>query len=209
MFAHRGRLLAASALLLLIGAFTLPVTAQTVNDAYQVNYFSDQLRVADVSAPDQFVRIINTGQIGSPIDPATNQGTVCADIYVFDTNQEMLECCSCPLTANALLTLSVGYDLTFPGRTLTGVMPSDGVIKIVADAGCDARNITTPVPGGLRAFATHLQIPLGAVVITNTETEFQPAPLTDTERAFLGNACSFVQYLGSGRGVCNCGVDMD
>src|SRR5690242_21832827 len=139
MFAHRGRLLAASALLLLIGAFTLPVTAQTVNDAYQVNYFSDQLRVADVSAPDQFVRIINTGQIGSPIDSATNQGTVCADIYVFDTNQEMLECCSCPLTANALLTLSVQQNLV--QSTLTNVRLISGVVKIVSDRGCDPTEI--------------------------------------------------------------------
>jgi hypothetical protein len=153
------------------------------------------------------VRIINTGQIGSPIDPATNFGQVCANIYVFDANQEMISCCSCPITANGLLELSVNNQLL--SNTLTTQVPRDGVIKIVADRGCNAFSIGQPVGSGLRAFATHLPFgALGPVGTTNifTETEFQTAPLQDPEAGFLGNACSFVQYLGSGRGTCFCGL---
>ncbi len=189
-------------LVAVVAVLALPAFAQ-FNDVYQVNYFSNNNGPA--SNPDQFVRIINTGQVGSPIDSATAHGTICADIYVFDANQEMLECCSCPVTANGLLSLSVGTQLT--QRTLTQVTPTTGVIKIVGDAGpapsvCTATNIVNPIPGALRAFGTHVQ-PGGQI----TETAFQVAPLRTgpgSEADFLGMACSFVIYLGSGRGQCLC-----
>jgi hypothetical protein len=191
-------------LVAIIAMLALPAFAQ-LNDVYQVNYFSNNHGAT--SSPEQYVRIINTGQIGSPIDSLTAHGTICASIYVFDANQEMLECCSCPISANGLLSLRVGRDLT--SGPLTGVTPLTGVIKIVADQGaapavCSATNIVSPVPGGLRAFGTHVQ---DASQIT--ETAFQVAPLPTgpgTERDFLGMACSFVMYLGSGKGQCSCPI---
>ena len=128
--------------------------------------------------------------------------TVCADIYVFDDNQEMSECCSCPITANGLLTPSVNRQLD--GNPLTGwPPPSDGVIKIVSDnqANCDA---TSPVPTpDIRAWATHLQAPGGPTLVV-TEDEYQTAALQQDELSFLGQACSFVLFLGSGKGECFC-----
>ncbi len=180
---ERNRICVSLALALLVLALTSPMLAQSINDVYQVGYFNNNDGLA--------VRIINTGQIGSPIDAASGHGTVCADIYVFDANQEMLACCSCPLTANELTELrSV--------QTLTRVEPPTGVIKIVSDRGCDATNITAPVPAGLRAFQVNPQ--RGGL----TETLYQPAPLTVTEQNFLGQTCSFVLYLGSGVGTCRC-----
>jgi hypothetical protein len=185
------KLLCVSALVVLLVALATPSFAQVVaNDSYQVNYYS---------GGDGTLRVINTGQIGSPIDTATNHGKVCADIYVFDSNQEMLECCSCAITANGLLTEPSVALLSNP---LTGVPPTTGVIKIVADnqpgTKCDPRTIINPVESGLRAWETH---PQGAAL---TETVFANAPLTNTEQSFLGQACSFVLYLGSGKGSCVC-----
>ena len=165
----------------------LPSPAQVVaNDAYQVGYLGSGLIG---------FKIINTGQIGSPIDSTTSQGTVCADIYFFDANQEMQSCCSCPLTANQLIQ-------RFELSSLTGTFVVPAVMKIVADAGCDETSIPQPVNGGLRAFLTNGQPGPGAATLT--ETLFQPAPLSVQEQRFLGDACSFVHYLGSGRGVCAC-----
>jgi hypothetical protein len=178
------RLFCTAALVALALSVVTPAFGQAVNDVYQLTY-------TNIGA-GAGIRIINTGQVGSPIDPATKHGTVCADIYIFDANQEMLACCSCPLTANGLIdTLAV--------ETLTGVtkLPSV-VIKIVSDLGCSETAIGQLVPGALRAFATNPQ-PGGV-----TETLYQQAPLTSTEQSFLGNACSFVHYLGSGKGVCAC-----
>src|SRR5690242_3016492 len=188
------KLLCVSALVVLLVALATPSFAQVVaNDAYQVNYFS---------GGDGTLRTINTGQRGSPIDGATNHGKVCADIYVFDSNQEMLACCSCPITANGLRTLP-STDLLF--NPLTRVPFTTGVIKIVADAqpgtGCNPTTIVNPVEAGLRSWETHIQ---AAAAIT--ETVSASAPLTNTEQAFLGQACSFVLYLGSGQGTCRCGT---
>jgi hypothetical protein len=187
------KLLCVSALVVLLVALATPSFAQVVaNDSYQVNYYS---------GGDGTLRVINTGQIGSPIDTATNHGKVCADIYVFDSNQEMLECCSCAITANGLLTMDSSLLLN-PANALTGVPFTTGVVKIVADnqpgTKCDPRTIINPVESGLRAWETHPQA--GAL----TETVFATAPLTNTEQSFLGQACSFVWYLGSGKGVCTC-----
>src|ERR1700756_1059264 len=82
------------------------MAAQTL-DVYQVTYYDNNVEGAPLDSGT--IRVINPGLTGSPISP--NQGTLCANIYVFDDTQEMIECCSCPVTANCLLTISVG-DLT-------------------------------------------------------------------------------------------------
>ncbi|HMK31243.1 MAG TPA: hypothetical protein VK473_16285 [Terriglobales bacterium] len=186
------------ALVIVVAGLAPLVAAQGINDVYWVNYYSN--RYASVSAYDQTVRIINPGEQGTPL--SSGHGTVCADIYVFDATQEMTECCACPITANGLLTLSVNHDLT--SNPLQGWPPApNGVIKIVSDnrANCDP---TSPVPTpDLRAWGTHLQRPGGEILVT-TEDEFEAAPLQQNELSFLGQACSFVQFLGSGKGVCSC-----
>jgi len=217
MFPKSSRLLLALGLVALTLVLASSVAAQVVaSDAYQVAYFSQ-------GGFGNFVNIINTGQVGSPIDRATNSGTVCADIYAFDANQEMVSCCSCPITANGLLRREVLVDLTDSGLVLTAFPVTTGVIKVVADlpaGACNPTQITSPVNGALRAFmlngqgfATVIQTPGGPILAIgpgpSTETQFQPAPLTQTEQAFLGNACSFVLYLGSGRGLCRCPAFFD
>ena len=186
------------ALVIVVVGLASFATAQ-INDVYWVNYYSN--RYSSPGAFDQTVRIINPGEQGTPL--STGHGTVCADIYVFDATQEMTECCSCRITANGLLTLSVNRDLT--SNPLQGWPPArDGVIKIVSDnrGNCDP---TSPVPTpDLRAWATHLQNPGGPYLVT-TEDEFEAAPLQQNELSFLGQACSFVLFLGSGKGSCSCG----
>ena len=81
---------------------------------YQVNYYSHRNNAFGADAP---IDIINPGSTGSP--RSTDHGTICADIYVFDANQRMIECCNCPVTANGELELSIRNDLT--GNPITGV----------------------------------------------------------------------------------------
>lgn len=182
-------------LAMLIAAVAVTVSAQT----YQLNYYSNRNNAVGA---DQFVRIINDGEVGTPLSPT--HGTICADIYVFDATQEMIECCHCPISANGLLELTLNKNL---GQSpLTGFPgPDSGVIKIVADTYPNC-NETAPIPEtGLLAFGTHVQQPIAGTFV-NTEDEFESAPLASAELGFLGQACSFVQYLGSGKGVCTCGA---
>jgi hypothetical protein len=186
--------------IMLFTVVALILTAVAVAQApyvYQLNYYANRNNSATA---DQFTRIINPGTQGTPLSP--KHGTICADIYVFDATQEMLECCSCPVTANGILDMSLLNNLT--QNPLTGFpAPNSGVIKIVSDSGSNC-NETAPAPViELLAWQTHVQQPVLGTFVT-TEDAFLPSVLNADELAFLGQACAFVQYLGSGKGVCTC-----
>jgi hypothetical protein len=157
------------------------------------------------STMDQLLRLINVGQGGTPL--TTPVGDVCANIYVFDNNQEMISCCSCRLTPNELATASVANQLT--NNPLTSVIPTAGVIKIVpTPAGTAACSPAVPFTSSdaslLQGFVTHLEKAGSATYIT--ETNMPSVPLAPAEADFLSNACLFVRYLGSshGKGTCGC-----
>ena len=195
------------ALVLLLGmVFSVAASAQT-GDVYWVNYFVNN---TTAGAPDEYVYIINPGLQGAPVNAngtVSTAGNLCANIYVFDTAQEMTECCSCPLTPNALRTLSVKLNLT--SNPMNGTVPPTGVIKIVSTlasaGGCNAGAISgANVIANLRAWGTHQQI-VSVGATATTESDFQASGLSPAEEAYLPIACEFATYLGSGRGVCSCG----
>jgi hypothetical protein len=177
-----------------------------VTDVYQVNYFANR---NNSTGFDQIVNITNPGLQGSPL--SSNEGALCANIYVFEADQQMSECCSCPVTADGLLSLSLNNNLT--GNPLTSVSPNSGVVKIVSSlkAGtCDPTAINSDsdsITPDLKAWGTHLVQTTPGTLFT-TETAFRDAPLSADEASFLPYTCRFVQYLGSGKGVCSCaGLD--
>jgi len=193
------------ALALLLGmVFSVAASAQTA-DVYWVNYFTNNNNTA---AADEYVYIINPGLQGAPITTsgaASAAGNICANIYVFDVAQELQECCSCMLTPNALLKLSVRTNLL--SAPMTGTAPNSGVIKIVSSAaagGCNAGTISAAnILPDLRAWGTHQQT-VGSAGFSTTESDFQAASLSPAEEGFLPIACEFASYLGSGKGVCSC-----
>jgi len=207
--------------------FSAAAQAQT-NDVYWVGYYSNNLTINNLetvaAVPDQSVYINNPGVQGAPINPATGlvstAGYLCANLYVFDASQEMVECCSCPLSPNALVSLSLRTNLL--ANPLGGVAPRSGVIKLIsslpisvtpngvspttATAVCDAGEIGSAgetVLADLRAWGTQFQI-LSQGRYAITQSKFMAAPLSAAEAAFLPVACQFVRYLGSGQGVCTC-----
>ena len=58
-------------------------------------------------------------------------GTLCGMIYVFDDNEEMQECCGCPVTPDGMRTLSTVNDLT-SNLAVNGGDRAAGVIDILA-----------------------------------------------------------------------------
>jgi hypothetical protein len=179
--------------------FSTAAMAQTT-DVYQVNYFANR---NNATGFDQIVNITNPGLQGSPL--SANEGALCANIYVFEADQQMSECCACPITADGLLSLSLNTNLT--GNPLTSVAPNSGVIKVVSSVGsgtCDPTAISSDnIEPDLKAWGTHLVQTTPGTLFT-TETAFRDAPLGSDEEAFLPYTCRFVQYLGSGKGVCSC-----
>lgn len=190
---------------LLVFALTLLVpgmvlAADPSAPTYLASRYSNNAGAA--SPADQVVRLVNVGQLGTPMTSPV--GDVCANIYVFDNNQEMIACCSCRLTPNELATASVGRQLT--NNPLTSVVPAAGVIKIlpiIAGPTCSpVAPFATPDGSLLTGFATRVESTGGATYIT--ETVLPNTALGSDEAAFLSNACLFVQYLGSGKGSCGC-----
>ena len=183
----------------LLAMAAIPTVAQgPVTGPYLVDYYSNNDGIGS-----QSVRLVNFGAAGTPL--TTPVGDVCANIYVFDANQEMIACCSCRITPNGELTLDVAANLT--ANNLTGVFPANGDIKIVSTAAAGTA-VCTPLTynAGLLdstvGFGSHRQLTAGAAFIT--ETNIPAAALSSAEQGFLTQACQFTRYLGSGFGQCSC-----
>src|SRR5664279_6258816 len=96
---------------------------------YQVKYASN------VTIGDSVINITNTGANGAGRGFGTSAsvtGAICANVYVYDPSEEIVECCSCPVTPNGLVSLSAQRDLII--NPLTRGNPTSVVIKIVATA---------------------------------------------------------------------------
>ena len=171
------------------------------SDVLKVNYFSDAHSVN--GTPEGKVRILNPGLFEAGTGLFPRPGNLCALIYVFDQTQQLLECCGCALTPNAVLELDVDNDLT--DNSLTGGNIFNGGIKIVshpvpASGSCNATSISNPQPT-LRAWITHPQ----AVNDSLTEAEFSDSRLSESEVRRLQSRCRFIVQNASGHGLCTCG----
>ena len=168
--------------------------ANLPQDSYQVNY------AANLAAGDSVVNVTNAGSVNG-FDPT---GDICANVYVFAEDQQLIACCACPLTPNHLKTLSVQKDLI--SNTLTPGVPIGVTVALVSSlptaGACNAAtvNFGLIVPG-LRAWSTTLHAaPGGGFAVT--ETEYSSATLSITEYRKLTGYCGFIQAIGSGFGIC-------
>ena len=204
-------------------------------DAYQVGWYGN----THMGFPEMDLNIVNPGSTGgySLFDlHGPPYGDLCANIYVFTSDQEMVECCSCYLSPNALRTLNLDTDLT--SNPLTGTTPHAGDVKIVSSrAEGDSIEVSVNRPSGLcttsvsaggitqtydlaafpytpygslRAWDTHSRETTSSPVLyTLTETAFQRAnlPPDGSELRKLQSQCYTIQVLeGSGHGRCTCGT---
>jgi len=184
--------------LLAFAAFSLGTSAfaQVIGppDSFQVRYASN------LNKGDSYINITNTGSNHIENPPGTN----CIDVYTFDPSEEMVSCCSCVVTPNALVSLSVQGDLI--SNTLSPATPANVVIKIVAKnppgtGTCDPASSAGELVSGIRAWGTTLHaLPDGTYGVT--ETTFLPGSLSAAEFAHLTSFCGFINSNGSGFGIC-------
>lgn len=190
-----------------------------IPDAFQVRYASN------LNKGDSFINITNTGSAieeAMIVVPGVGAGNICANVYVFDPSEEMLGCCSCLITPNALVSLSVQGDLI--SNTLSPQTPTAVVVKLVASspvplAGVAGTSGTTCNPAsiesgafgetgsylvpGMRAWGTTLHaLPGTPATYGLTETRFLNGGLSGAELAHLTQFCGFIQSNGSGFGIC-------
>jgi hypothetical protein len=120
----------------------------------------------------------------------------------------MVSCCSCVVTPNALVSLSVQGDLI--SNTLSPSTPTSLVIKLVStdpnNQPCDPARLEF-FASGMRAWGTTLHALPGGTYGT-VETSFQVGGTTSTdaigrfEAAHLSSFCGFIETNGSGFGIC-------
>jgi len=158
--------------------------------------------VSNLNAGDSFINITNTGSSG---------GNLCVNVYAFDPSEEMVGCCSCLVTPNALVSLSAQGDLI--SNTLSPATPSSLVVDLVATSGSGAVSSCEPALGGapgaatlvpgLRAWSTNLhQLPGTPVQYGMTENDFQESHFGLPQFAHLTTFCGFINSNGSGFGIC-------
>ena len=178
-----------------------PATATIfVGNPYLISYASN------LTAGDSYVNITNTGASGGVSfqsgTSANIPGSLCANVYVFTPDEQLLECCSCPVTPNGLASLSAQRDLI--ANPFTRTVATSIVIKLVATAPVGGTCVNSAVAltsanlsTGLAAWNTTLHA--GAL----TETPFLPATLSASEVNRLNYTCGGIAAQGSGFGICN------
>jgi hypothetical protein len=145
------------------------------------------------------INITNAGTQNTVGGALTN---ICANVYTFSPDEQLISCCSCVVTPNALVSLSVRNDLI--SNTLTPAVPNSIVVKLLATSGtsCNASNAPAAnLAAGMRAWGTTLHLLTGDGYAL-TETAFDKAGISAAELARITSFCGFIQANGSGYGIC-------
>ena len=196
----------------------------TDEDPFSVNYFQN----ANTGGPDDTLRIVDPDAYNSDVD-------ACANIYVFDPEEEMEECCACPITPSGRLDFSVNKQLT--ALPVTGGTLNNGTIKIVRtnvnplffviEAPADGVLLCDPTNGRHNPF-NHEFAPSVGFSLLNwlthdlnrfatggtavSEQEFQSTGEPVSDYAVLTDECATTQVSGgsypTASGICGCGTEV-
>jgi hypothetical protein len=159
--------------------------------AVQQRYFSN------LNHGDSVIDITNDG---------SGPGNICVNVYAFDPSEEMVSCCTCPVTPNALNSLSVNLDLI--KNTLTALPPTSVTVKLVATTvpasqTCDPASTSgTTTVSALHAWGTTLHAGPGSFAVTETPFSAVSSIGIASDLASLTQTCRFIKFAGSGFGIC-------
>jgi hypothetical protein len=184
---------------------------------------------------DNILRLVNpSGSANPEIAPVTN---MCAMIYVFDDDQEMGECCGCPITPAQLATFSFEQDLVNNwgiqsphgegidnnsgaiaihssainqgpfGNTPACINPVSGEPSFACHGGCDPATGYIDNPTLLGSI-THPQLIPNFTTTKLTEVElFHDGAGDQTNKTYLIKECASLVGNGSGGAICSCPND--
>jgi len=166
-----------------------------IADIFQVRYASN------LNQGDSVINITNSGSTHAP----GSGGNLCVNVYAFDPSEEMVSCCACQVTPNALVSLSVQGDLI--SNTLSPSTPTAVVVKLVSSlpsgSGQCNPGVIYDVASGMRAWGTTLHaLPGTPTTYGVTESGFLSGGLNELELDHLISFCGFIQANGSGFGIC-------
>ena len=176
-----------------------PVGALNAGDAAVINITNSGLNGASLNGP---------GFGGAA-------GNMCVNMYAFSPDEQLISCCSCLVTPNALVSVSLNNDLL--SNTLTGIRPNSVVVSLIGSlagpggTGTSCTNSAAlvqraagpfPVARGMLGWGTtvHQGVPAGTFAVN--ELPFKPASLGDAQLASLTGRCANIIGNGSSFGLC-------
>jgi hypothetical protein len=172
-------------------------------DAFTVTY------AANLNIGDSIINLSNAGTQGGFVGaiPPT-LGNVCANVYAFAPQENMVACCTCLVTPDGLNSLSVLNDLV--ANTLTPGPVTSLTVDLVAtspvNGACNAGSTTNvgfqTLASGLTVWGTTFE-PTSLSVFGTVPVKGQSERLSISELNALTSTCGFLQQDGSGFGVCN------
>ena len=181
-------------------AFSAIAFAAEPDSAFQIRYASN-LNIADS------VVNISNANVSNGLGGG---GNICVNVYVFAPDEQPIACCTCPTTPNGLYSLSVINDLIF--NVLTPSVPNSVVIKLNATdppggllTACSAALAGQTPDTGMVAWGTTVHGTPSATTGPTyqvTETEFTPYTPGMGEFDTNANTCRFLNFVGSGFGLC-------
>jgi hypothetical protein len=201
----------------------------------------------NLTAPGTIINITNSGaSINAMFVPlyaaGTAEGTfvpeqlygsgwICVNAYVFDPKEELLECCSCNVSPNALYSWDVFNDLD--SNNLNGLPQTSAVVKLLATYSSGAAGVCNPATAGvaenISGLTTASSILAGnpyntalangllawehvgvtadsafsdATLSSSNQTGIIGAPAPLSEASQMASLCAFNTFNGTGTGVC-------
>ena len=166
--------------------------------------------VRNLDRGDSVINITNSGARGAGLaagTTASTTGAICVNVYALSAEDEMIHCCSCPVTPNGLLALSARRDfvnnLTSPKRPTSLVVKLYATVPTRGTCSTSAADNSTTAAPGLHAWGTSIQIGAEGKPDPVTESPFLVATLGPGERERLVSRCAFINANGSGFSICS------
>jgi hypothetical protein len=181
---------------------------------------------------DNIIRLVNPNGAANGNLAGARPQPVCAMFYVFDDDEEMGECCGCPLSSAQLATFSVEKNLTSDWALQGGEAgdQANGAIAVIAASpnslltcsgqsgachgGCDPTNVpgySVTSTNNLLGSVTHNQV----TVSLSSGTLVEISGITETVLSddgggdpinliYLQEQCGALVGNSTGGGICNC-----
>src|SRR4051794_9377008 len=159
----------------LTAVMSVAAFGQAADTPFQIGF------AANLNVGDSVINISNSGASSTVAAPVQN-GNLCANVYTFSPDEQLVSCCSCNVTPNALVSLSARNDLI--SNTLTPAVPTSVVVKLMFSTGVTTCNAATVgqganvlATGGLAWFTTIHAAPTSPVSYVPSRTAFTGATL--------------------------------
>jgi hypothetical protein len=173
---------------------------------------------AHLGAGESYINIANTGLNGDPLEgpgygnDVSTIGNVCVSLYATDaTDGQLVSCCSCLVTPNAVVHLGANADLA---SEVTGLTPASIVVKLIPSVPIGAATVgscalqaagltVAHLTSGVVAWGTTLHpAPAPSTGFATTSTPFIAVEPSAADVASLTGRCAAIIGNGGTYGIC-------